>query len=132
VSALIKLASDIRAEIKNRPNDAKKLQMFQGGEYPLVMDAPFAHMDKHFKQTVPPGLRSVVPQVIILTNSDQWGGDVKGVLTIAVGQAYVLVLHTLGSEDAGSRVKFGGKNFDYVVSEPKAVTDWTVIRELPT
>lgn len=71
VSALIKLASDIRAEMKKKPEDAKRLQMFHGGEYPLVMDAPFAHMDRHFKQTVPAGLRTVVPQVIILSNSDQ-------------------------------------------------------------
>ena len=48
VSALIKLASDIRAEIRKKPDDPKRLQMFQGGEYPLVMDAPFAHIGSAF------------------------------------------------------------------------------------
>jgi DNA sulfur modification protein DndD len=132
VSALIKLASDIRAEMKKKPDDAKRLQMFHGGEYPLVMDAPFAHMDRHFKQTVPAGLRAVVPQVIILSNSDQWGGDVEGVLSGAVGQAYVLELHIPGGEDAGSSVTIGGKTVDYVVSEQDAATDWSVIREVTT
>lgn len=131
VSALIKLASDIRAELKKKPEDAQKLQMFQGGEYPLVMDAPFAHMDRHFKQTVPAGLRMVVPQVIILSNSDQWGGDVEGVLSGAVGQAYVLELHLPGDEDDGSSVTFGGKTLDYVVAERDATMDWTLIREVP-
>ena len=130
VSALIKLASDIRAEIKRKPEDGKRLQMFQGGEYPLVMDAPFAHMDRHFKQTVPAGLPGVVPQVIILSNSDQWGGDVEGVLRGSVGQAYVLELHLPGDEDDSSSLTFNGQNLDYVVAEHDATMDWTVIREV--
>ncbi|MEI7687453.1 MAG: AAA family ATPase [Planctomycetota bacterium] len=130
VSALIKLASDIRTEMKKKQDETKRLQMFQGGEYPLVMDAPFAHMDKHFKQSVPAGLREVVPQVIILSNSDQWGGDVEGVLHGAVGQAYILELHIPGGEEAGASVSFGGKNLDYVVGEQDATTDWSVIREV--
>jgi DNA sulfur modification protein DndD len=97
VSALIKLAADIRAEMKKKPEDANRLQMFQGGEYPLVMDAPFAHMDRHFKHTVPTGLRGVVPQVIILTNSDQWGGEVEEVLRGSIGGAYILELHIRGA-----------------------------------
>lgn len=132
VSALIKLASDIRAEVKKKLEDAKSLQMFQGGDYPLVMDAPFAHMDHHFKQSVPAGLRAVVPQVIILSNSDQWGGDVEGALRGAVGQGYVLELHLPGGEDAGSSVSLCGKTMDYVVGEQDATTDWTLIREVTT
>ncbi len=130
VSALIKLASDIGAELKRKPEDVKRLQMFQGGEYPLVMDAPFAHMDRHFKQTVPAGLPGVVPQVLILSNSDQWGGDVEGVLSGAVGQAYVLELHLPGEEDDSSSITFNGQNLDYVVAEQDATMDWTVIREV--
>jgi DNA sulfur modification protein DndD len=130
VSALIKLASDIRAELRRKPEEAQKLQMFHGGDYPLVMDAPFAHMDRHFKQSVPSGLRSVVPQVVILSNSDQWGGDVEQVLARAVGQAYVLELHLPGNENDSSSITFCGRQLDYVVAESDATMDWTVIREV--
>ena len=88
--------------------------------------------DRHFKQSVPAGLRAVVPQVIILSNSDQWGGEVEDVLRGAVGQAYVLELHIPGEEEAGSSVSFVGETLDYVVSEEDATTDWSVIREVTT
>ena len=74
----------------------------------------------------------MVPQVIILTNSDQRRGEVEDVLRGAVGQAYVLELHILGDEDAGSSVSFGGTNVDDVVAEQDATTDWSVIREVAT
>src|SRR5690606_856217 len=86
VSALIKLAAQIRDE----DADAKRGQLFQGGDYPLVMDAPFATMDKYFKRTVPAGLRGVVPQLAMFINYDQWSGEVEEVLRTSVGSAYIL------------------------------------------
>ena len=53
--------------------------MFQGGDYPLVMDAPFATMD-YFKKTLPRGLRSVVPQMVLISTNDQWSGEVEASL----------------------------------------------------
>lgn len=130
VSALIKLAFDIGVESKKKGGEARPLQVFQGGEYPLVMDAPFATMDKYFKRTVPAGLRSVVPQVVMFSNHDQWSGEVDEVLRSAVGQAYVLELHIQGSEDDNASIEFRGARRDYVVAETDAVTDWTTIKEV--
>lgn len=128
VSALIKLANEIGIESRQKADSPRKHQMFQGGEYPLVMDAPFATMDKYFKQTVPPGLRAVVPQMVIISNYDQWSGDVESMLRSSVGESYVLELHIPGKGDEGISVPFAGRTVDYVVPEPGAATDWTIIR----
>jgi DNA sulfur modification protein DndD len=130
VSALIKLAYEIGREAKHKSEEARKHQMFQGGEYPLVMDAPFATMDKYFKRTVPSGLRSVVPQMIILSNFDQWSGEVEDVLRSFIGAAYALELHLPGKEDKSMTISFQGTPIDYVVAEPDAPTDWTIIQQV--
>ena len=130
VSALIKLASDIGADARQKGEQPKREQLFQGGDYPLVMDAPFATMDRYFKQAVPTGLRQVVPQMAIISNYDQWSGDVENVLRPALGSAYVLEIHTPGGNEDNNCIQFGGRSIDYVVGEPDAVTDWSVIREV--
>jgi DNA sulfur modification protein DndD len=130
VSALIKLAADIGADGREKGEPPKREQLFQGGDYPLVMDAPFATMDRYFKQAVPTGLRQVVPQMAIISNYDQWSGDVENVLRPALGSAYVLELHTPGGNEDNNFIQFGGRSVDYVVGEPNAVTDWSVIREV--
>lgn len=104
--------------------------MFQGGDYPLVMDAPFATMDKHFKQTVPSGLRSVVPQMVLLSNYDQWTGEVDDALRSSIGAAYALELHIPGDEDKTSSITFQDRRVDYVIAEPDAATDWTIVKKV--
>lgn len=128
VSALIKLASEIGKE--ESPSEQKRQQPFQGGDYPIVMDAPFATMDAHFKRTIPLGLREVVPQVVLMTNYDQWEGEVESVLQPVVGSAYVLELHTPGDESTDVSIEFGGNTLDYVVGESDVETDWSVIKEV--
>jgi DNA sulfur modification protein DndD len=130
VSALIKLASEIGREAKMKNDEVRKHQMFQGGDYPLVMDAPFATMDKHFKRTVPRGLRSVVPQMVLLSNYDQWTGEVDDALRTSIGAAFALELHIPGHEDKTSSIKFQEHTIDYVIAEPDAATDWTIIKEV--
>lgn len=92
------------------------------------MDAPFATMDRYLKQAVPTGLRQVVPQMAIFSNYDQWSGEVENVLRPALGSAYVLELHTKDGDN--SSIQFGGQSIPYVVVEPDAVTDWSMIREV--
>jgi hypothetical protein len=68
--------------------------------------------------------------MVILSNYDQWSGEVEHVLRPAMGEAYVLELHIPGDEGAGTSISFGGRSIDYVVPEHGAVTDWTTIREV--
>ena len=128
VSALIKLAAEIGKTENGQ--EVKRQQPFQGGDYPIVMDAPFATMDSHFKRTVPLGLRTVVPQMVVIINHDQWDGEVSEVLQTSTGNAYVLELHTPGGEETDISVPFGGQNLDYVVGEQDVDTDWSVINEV--
>jgi DNA sulfur modification protein DndD len=128
VSALIKLAAEIGNDEINA--GSRRHQPFQGGDYPIVMDAPFATMDSHFKRTVPSGLREVVPQMVLIINYDQWKGEVESVLKHAIGSANVLELHTPGGQGMDISVKFGIGNVDYVVGESDADTDWSIIRQV--
>ncbi|PAY16674.1 hypothetical protein CKO51_25635 [Rhodopirellula sp. SM50] len=128
VSALIKLAAQIGKDESNA--DARRQQPFQGGDYPIVMDAPFATMDAHFKKTVPSGLREVVPQMVLIINYDQWEGEVESALQPCVGSAHVLELHTPGGENTDITIEFGGSTLDYVVSESDVETDWSIVKEV--
>lgn len=125
VSALIKLADDIG----RHPDSARRGDVFRGGQYPLVMDAPFAKME-HFKTTVPAGLRAVVPQMVVFSSLDQWAGEVETNLRPAAGAYHVLELHSSGQGTKDRTIRLAGRDVDYVVHEPDANMDWTHIREV--
>lgn len=110
--------------------DAGTRRLFHGGDFPVVMDAPFAKLDRDFKEKIPEGLKKVVPQIVLITNHEHWKGVVEERLGASVGKKYVLELHRPGDGEDGARVAFLGDMVDYVVSEPKAVRDWSVIREV--
>jgi DNA sulfur modification protein DndD len=121
VTSLIKLADQAQGS-----RDGKRF-LFAGGQYPLVMDAPFATMDS-FKRTVPVGLRRTVPQIVLVTNYDQRQGEVEDALGIAVGSAYVLTLHT--PKETGETINFRGIPVEYVAAEPDTVFDWSELKEI--
>ena len=123
VAALIEFASEIG-------KDPNQRSMFAGGEYTLVMDAPFAKMDEDFKRKVPLGLAHVVPQVVLISSLDQWRGDVSESLEDQIGKAYVLTLHKPGVDHDIRKVKAVGQDVDYVITEPMTFTDWSEIQEI--
>lgn len=123
VAALIRLAGEV-----GRDDTRAGKGLFRGGDYPLVMDAPFATMDAYFKKTVPRGLRTAVPQIVLLTNFDHWRGEVEASFGKAMGACYVLELHTPAVDETRT-VKVGKSSVDYVVSERNADTDWSSIVE---
>ena len=104
--------------------------VFSGGDYCLVMDAPFATMDTHFKTKIPSGLVDLVPQIVLISSYDQWEGEVAGALGRKVGKQYVLELHKPGREGEDRTIQFGGRSVDYEVSETSASTDWSIIQEV--
>lgn len=128
ISALIQLASTMEGDQDDRSPGA----FFRGGKYPLVMDAPFAHMGHYFKSTVPARLREVVPQVVIISSHDQWEDEVEDSLRGYVGAAYVLVLHRPGDIDSSSSIKLLGDTVDYVVPAIGEELDWSIISEVQT
>ena len=123
VSALITLARELRSKSQDG-----RLKIFDGGDFPLVMDAPFAKMDTYFKSRVPHGLRQCVPQIVLLSSKDQWFGEVEEGLRSSVGRAYVLELHRPGESDESSTIEFGESNVDYVVVDSESGSDWSIAR----
>jgi DNA sulfur modification protein DndD len=123
VSALIRFANEVG-------QDKDRKDVFSGGEFPLVMDAPFAKMDEDFKRKVPTGLAGNVPQILLISNLDQWRGDVADGLQSRVGKAYVLSLHKPGEEGSRRMVKAFGKDVDYVITDEEGPMDWTEIKEV--
>lgn len=122
VTSLIKLAD------KAQTSGQDRRLLFAGGQYPLLMDAPFATMDSHFKRAVPAGLRRTVPQLVLVTNHDQWVGEVEAALDNAVGAAYALELHA--PKDTGTTINFRGGPVDYVVADQDTAFDWSEIKEI--
>jgi DNA sulfur modification protein DndD len=123
VCALIRFAKQIS-------QDKDRGAFFSGGDFPLVMDAPFAKMDTEFKQKVPKGVTNTVPQVVIISSLDQWEGEVEESLGGAVGRGYVLALHKPGEESKIRQVKAFGRTVDYVITDENITTDWTEIQEV--
>lgn len=125
VSTLIRFALEISQD-KDRDHS-----IFSGGEFPLVMDAPFAKMDVEFKTRVPAGLAENVPQIILISSVDQWSGMVANALAPSTDKAYVLVLHKPGDSGDIRRVQAFGEEVDYVITDEQGSTDWSEIREVP-
>jgi DNA sulfur modification protein DndD len=123
ISSLIRLAR----EISEAPG---KAIFFEGGLYPLVMDAPFATMDQFFKTQVPRGLADVVPQIALISSYDQWKDEVAGELGPRVGRWYVLELHRTDAQGQDLEIPIRGRRVPYVVGEAAAMTDWSIIREI--
>lgn len=125
VAALIKLAHSLGQDEADETG-----HVFQGGEYPLVMDAPFAKMDTYFKRSVPAGLRRSVPQIILISSNDQWKGEVAEGLGQTLGKKYVIELNRPGSPDESSTIVIDGQEVDYVISGVKDDNDWSLVREV--
>ena len=122
VSALIRFARELAGDERS---------FFEGGDFPLVMDAPFAKMDTQFKERVPKGLARAVPQMVVISSIDQWNGVVSEVLEGMVDRAFVLTLHRPGSDAEARTVRVLGTEVDYAISETDGFdSDWTALQEV--
>jgi hypothetical protein len=127
IGALISLAREVDEYVRHN-TDSKAF--YQGGVYGLVMDAPFATMDSHFKKTLPAGLITLVPQIVLMNSYDQWKGEIEQVMGNAVGRLFVLELHNPKVEVPERPVTVLSRSVPYEIGEPNESNDWTVIREV--
>ena len=130
VACFIELKAQVGANAGRVSGARDKLaQTFQKSRYPMVMDAPFAKMDEHFREKVPPYLANTVPQVVIITSSNQWDGTVASSLGQHVGRSYVLRLHTSAAEDKD--VDYLGRKVKYVIRDTAAgINDYSMLGEV--
>jgi DNA sulfur modification protein DndD len=128
IASLVRLARDMHQAGRGAP--ASGGMLFRGGEFPLVMDAPFAKMDRDFKERIPEGLRRVVPQIVLITNNEQWKGAIADRLGPYAGKSYVIELHRPGDGEDGKQVEFLSQTVEYVVSERGIIRDWSILKEV--
>lgn len=63
---------------------------------PLVLDAPFSALDPEYRANTAINLASNVEQLILMTNSDAWNGDLKKRLVSKIGKRYLILSHAKG------------------------------------
>jgi DNA sulfur modification protein DndD len=72
---------------------------FQGGVYPLVMDAPFGYLGTDYQRGVSKKIPKLADQVVVLVTEPQWEAEVKGNLERHAGSQYYLEYHDPEEED---------------------------------
>lgn len=60
-------------------------------KYPLVMDAPFAKLDKTHRRNVAQFIPQIAEQIILFTVDSQWNGTVEEAMTPFIGKEYMIV-----------------------------------------
>jgi DNA sulfur modification protein DndD len=60
-------------------------------KYPLVMDAPFAKLDKTHRKNVAQFIPQIAEQIILFTVDSQWNGTVEEAMTPYIGKEYLIV-----------------------------------------
>ena len=113
VMSLIFIASLVAlAQRRNEiPTIVKDLH---GGDYPLVMDSPFAQMGEEFTAKIAKHVPAMAPQAVVLVTARQYKGDVERELGLSnrVGKRYILNYHApTKKEDANDSITLGSKKF---------------------
>ena len=111
VTSLAFIASLVKIAKKNMDN--KTSNFLRGGEFPLVMDAPFNNVDSIYGPKIAEVLPQATPQVILMTNPQQWHGVIESVLRPFVGSEYLIVKNSNSVEQAASvRLPSGEKDLN--------------------
>jgi len=66
---------------------------FQGGVYPMVMDAPFGYLGTEYQRGVSQQIPTLADQVVVLVTEPQWEAEVKEHLERTAGRQYYLEYH---------------------------------------
>ena len=72
---------------------------FQGGVYPMVMDAPFGYLGTEYQRGVSRQIPTLADQVVVLVTEPQWEAEVKEHLERTAGRQYYLEYHDPEKEE---------------------------------
>ena len=92
VTSLAFIASLVKIAYESLKSPSKLIQ--KGGFYPLVMDAPFNNVDSMYGPRIADVVSKETPQVILMTNPQQWKGLIENTLRQYVGAEYLIVKHS--------------------------------------
>lgn len=85
-----------------------------GGDFPIVMDSPFAQMGEEFTAKIAKTVPELAPQAIVLVTARQYKGDVERELGLSkrIGKRYILNYHApTKRDDASDSITLGNKKF---------------------
>lgn len=72
---------------------------FQGGVYPMVMDAPFGYLGTEYQRGVSQKIPTLSDQVVVLVTEPQWEAEVREHLERTAGRQYYLEYHDPEKEE---------------------------------
>src|SRR5207249_1831686 len=78
---------------KNGQQASAGLLSFQGGIFPIVLDAPFGTLDARYQTQVAKALPELAPQVIVFVSKEQGFNAVREELWPVAGRHAVIVAH---------------------------------------
>ncbi len=84
-----------REQYKSNQNNV----YFQGGLYPMVMDAPFGYLGTEYQRGVSQQIPTLADQVVVLVTEPQWEAEVKEHLERTAGRQYYLEYHDPEEEE---------------------------------
>ena len=96
------------------------LRGLDGGEFPIVMDAPFSNLGDAYRKGVAKWIPNLAPQVVILVASSHYQGSVEETLEKEkrIGRRYLLQYHGPEKpETAQPNIKIGDKPYTIYCAE---------------
>jgi DNA sulfur modification protein DndD len=114
IGAMAELARD-RYEESLRKKEGAGLLSFQGGIFPLVLDAIFGNLDDRYQQSVASALPDLAPQVIILVTRGSAVEAIHQELWPKAGKTAVCTIYTSEEGEEQEEVELLGGSVPYVV-----------------
>lgn len=112
VGALAKLARKPKEDIFDRKFGA--LIKFEGGNYPVVIDAAFGQLDKRYQEKVASALPSLANQVIVFVSKSQGMGPVLEELAPFSAGISILHYRTTKENEEEEIIEIRGEEFPYI------------------
>jgi len=72
--------------------------------YPLIMDAPFALLDKEHKERSAKKMPDLCEQFILFSVSEQYSGVIQTALSNRIGKEYNIVMHSVSDVEKYSKI----------------------------
>lgn len=101
---------------------------YDGGSYPIVMDAAFGSLDLNYQRDVSSALAKLAPQMVVLVSKSQGQGEVLSQLRPNVNHLGVIVAHTSNDAQPSESIELGGYEHDYIKTHSDS--DWSELVEV--
>lgn len=125
VGAVAERARERYAESRGSDGASSSFMSFEGGIFPLVLDAVFGNLDDEYQEAAAKALPDLAPQVIIMVSRAQGQDAVRNALWPRAGKVYVCTMYTSEKGKGSITVQTPSGEIDYRVEidEPRDRTE---------